>query len=183
MCFFFLPLSFFRTDLIDENGLQPATYTDRPEDLRATLKLFSLSSCIDLREFSQIGYLLYAHIIKDLLPSFSRVRRERLVRKIISSHLVSVYMTHESTMSPEILSHIHPAAGPMVLILLSVIFIFLTSSRKSNLPFINARGTWEFGKGRARARYMKDAATLIKNGLNKVCTRAHSSNYAAFLLI
>lgn len=93
-------------------------------------------------------------------------------------------MAHESTMSPEILSHIPPAAGPMVLILLSVIFIFLTSSsRKSNLPFINARGTWEFGKGRARARYMKDAATLIKNGLNKVCTRAHSSNYAAFLLI
>ncbi|KAJ5761129.1 hypothetical protein N7520_008285 [Penicillium odoratum] len=71
-------------------------------------------------------------------------------------------------MSPEILSHISPASIPIVLILLPVVFFFLTSSsRKSNLPFINARETWEFGKGRARARYMKDAATLIKKGLNE----------------
>ncbi|KAJ5294327.1 hypothetical protein N7508_009148 [Penicillium antarcticum] len=69
-------------------------------------------------------------------------------------------------MSPEALSHI-PTLAPILLLTLSVLFFILTSSRKSELPFINARRTFEFGKSRARARYMKDAATLIKKGLNE----------------
>jgi hypothetical protein len=72
-------------------------------------------------------------------------------------------------MSPEVLSHI-PTLAPILLLVLSGLFFVLTSSRKSELPFINARRTFEFGKSRARARYMKDAATLIKKGLNEVCS-------------
>lgn len=72
-------------------------------------------------------------------------------------------------MSPEALSHI-PTLAPILLLIFSGLFFILTSSRKSELPFINARRTFEFGKSRARARYMKDAATLIKKGLNEVCS-------------
>ncbi|KAJ5223938.1 hypothetical protein N7468_008480 [Penicillium chermesinum] len=69
-------------------------------------------------------------------------------------------------MSPEEIPKLSLLALVPILLVIGLYYV-LTWTPKSDLPFINARRTWEIGTSCAQRRYMTNAAALIKSGLDQ----------------